>query len=455
MSKDNWKGTSGWGTIDDPTGVLSGRVLVATGGDNSTEDYVLTEIGTVNDFNLTHYSVFMNYAWNLSSNTHPMNGGNFSVVARANTYVGSPALAYNCYLGQIDVANNLVKIIRRYNNVDYVLNQVSLNDTYRSRGVLHSLELRCYDTSPVTLQVSIDGNEVLTVGDTDAKMKITSGGDAGIQSQSGTVYIDNFSIYEYTADGSAPVLWTPEVLTNVVVWLKADSGITHTANVITDWADQSGNSNDALAGGSGSPTLIENATNGLNAVEFDGSANEMSIATNSTLDLNSSSGSIFIVCNSDTTPSTSTSNRAVNKGMSYGLGIGSDATNTDQVFATVNGGTQDSDPDAITNSVYQIIGVVYDTSAVGDATRYGFWVDGENVGVPLLSMGANNFDGLKIGSYGASGFFDGKICEVLVFNEEISISDRQLVEGYLAHKWATWPRLPTTHPYYSVAPTTS
>ena len=32
MSKSNWKGSSGWGAIDDPTGVLNGRVLVGAAG---------------------------------------------------------------------------------------------------------------------------------------------------------------------------------------------------------------------------------------------------------------------------------------------------------------------------------------------------------------------------------------------------------------------------------------
>ncbi|MGI9554876.1 MAG: hypothetical protein ACR2M6_02775 [Vampirovibrionia bacterium] len=452
MSKDNWKGTSGWGTIDDPTGVLSGRVLVATGGDDSTEDYVLTEIGTSNDFDLVHYSAFMNYAWNQAAGTHPMNGGNFSVVARATTYTGDPALAYNCYLGQIDVANNLVKIIRRFNNIEYILNQVALPDSARSRGVLHSLELRCYDTDPVTLQVYIDDVEVLSVGDTDAKMKLTTG-DAGIQSQSGTVYVDNFSIYEYTSDGTAPLLWTPTQLTNVVVWLKADAGITLSGSDVTGWADQSGNSNDASASSS-YPQLVTSATNGLDVVSFDGAGSQISISDAASIDLNSSSGTIFIVQYSDTTPSTSTSNRAVSKGLSYGLGIGSDATNTDQVFATINGGSQDSDPDAITNSVYQILGVVYDSSTSGDATRYGFWVDGTNKGIPVLSMGADNSTDMFIGSNNSTGYFDGNIAEILVFNEELTISQRQLIEGYLAHKWATWPRLPTDHPYYRLAPTT-
>jgi len=45
---------------------------------------------------------------------------------------------------------------------------------------------------------------------------------------------------------------------------------------------------------------------------------------------------------------------------------------------------------------------------------------------------------------------DGKLCEVLVFNETLNTQDRQRVEGYLATKWDLQSLLPTGHPYYKV-----
>ncbi len=46
----------------------------------------------------------------------------------------------------------------------------------------------------------------------------------------------------------------------------------------------------------------------------------------------------------------------------------------------------------------------------------------------------------------------GGIFEVLIFNEALSLPNRQLVEGYLAHKWGTNASLDSNHPYYSTAP---
>lgn len=51
-------------------------------------------------------------------------------------------------------------------------------------------------------------------------------------------------------------------------------------------------------------------------------------------------------------------------------------------------------------------------------------------------------------------FFDGTICEVIVYNTDISTNfyRRQLLEGYLAWKWGAQTKLPSNHLYKNVAP---
>ena len=46
--------------------------------------------------------------------------------------------------------------------------------------------------------------------------------------------------------------------------------------------------------------------------------------------------------------------------------------------------------------------------------------------------------------------FTGYMAEVICYNSTLSTIDRQYIEGYLAWKWGI--RLPTEHPYYSIAP---
>lgn len=43
----------------------------------------------------------------------------------------------------------------------------------------------------------------------------------------------------------------------------------------------------------------------------------------------------------------------------------------------------------------------------------------------------------------------GYIAEILYYNTALSNTDRQNIEGYLAHKWNLVPALPTSHPYYN------
>jgi len=49
--------------------------------------------------------------------------------------------------------------------------------------------------------------------------------------------------------------------------------------------------------------------------------------------------------------------------------------------------------------------------------------------------------------------FIGGFSEVLFFAANLSTTDRQKVEGYLAHKWNLAGNLPADHPYKAAAPT--
>jgi len=49
-------------------------------------------------------------------------------------------------------------------------------------------------------------------------------------------------------------------------------------------------------------------------------------------------------------------------------------------------------------------------------------------------------------------FWNGYISEVILYNRTLSITERQVIEGYLAWKWGIQTQLPVGHPYYSVQP---
>jgi len=47
--------------------------------------------------------------------------------------------------------------------------------------------------------------------------------------------------------------------------------------------------------------------------------------------------------------------------------------------------------------------------------------------------------------------YSSYIAEVIIFNTALSLSNRQLIEGYLAQKWGFQSSLPSGHPYYTAS----
>ena len=52
----------------------------------------------------------------------------------------------------------------------------------------------------------------------------------------------------------------------------------------------------------------------------------------------------------------------------------------------------------------------------------------------------------------ANGSLTGNLYELLVFDNAVDDTDRELLEGYLAHKWGLAAKLPVNHPYKNLAP---
>lgn len=63
---------------------------------------------------------------------------------------------------------------------------------------------------------------------------------------------------------------------------------------------------------------------------------------------------------------------------------------------------------------------------------------------------AGMFDGFN--SYSGNSFMKGYIAEFIVINQTVSDGNRQIIEGYLAHKWGLTGSLPAVHPYKTTSP---
>ena len=93
-----------------------------------------------------------------------------------------------------------------------------------------------------------------------------------------------------------------------------------------------------------------------------------------------------------------------------------------------------------------------------DDTTHNMWNNGDftNKSSNTVTSTATNSTRVGIGGY-ADGSSSQQavnidIAEIVFYQSALSLSNRQLIEGYLAHKWGLTSSLPNDHPYKSTSP---
>ena len=78
------------------------------------------------------------------------------------------------------------------------------------------------------------------------------------------------------------------------------------------------------------------------------------------------------------------------------------------------------------------------------------WVNGQGNATDTNSQ---SISAIRIGKRADNNWpFNGDISEIIIYSATLSTSDRQKIEGYLAHKWGLTDKLPANHPYKNSAP---
>lgn len=104
-------------------------------------------------------------------------------------------------------------------------------------------------------------------------------------------------------------------------------------------------------------------------------------------------------------------------------------------------------PNTVSHSIYLLHRPLTGTNRV-------FYVDGTQVGFSATNTNDNNTNSLIIGNdYSAANrAVSANISEIVISNADLSLSNRQKIEGYLAWKWGLVGSLPALHPYKIIAP---
>jgi hypothetical protein len=258
--------------------------------------------------------------------------------------------------------------------------------------------------------------------------------------------------------------WTPYSLgSSLALWLDATATHTVTLNgsSVSAWGDKSGNGHSLVQDTAAKqPTFGASQINGKPAVIYTDAGEALqSTAFNLGTDAadHSTAINVFIV-GKFTSSVTSTSFLFDGKNNSNERFFGRWVVGADVRFQSVTRNIDEGDGVGEENSTSQAIDsgtnpwlINVENNRQGNSSFIRH--DGTDVSPSLCEFGEEGFDGLVVGNsiYRTQSLL-GLVGEFLIVSGTLSQSEREKIEGYLAHKWGFTANLPSAHPYKTVAP---
>lgn len=245
-----------------------------------------------------------------------------------------------------------------------------------------------------------------------------------------------------------PALWTPAALgASLAAWLDGSdaSTVTTSGTAITQWRDKSGNArhfSQAIATNQPAYSTSSSFAN-RTLPTFDGVDDWMDADGGWVPGF----GSWYVVAHSvSDLQQAQTLFGAVGStvdGFPFGT-LGVISTNSMR-FNNVN--------DPLASSAFVTGTTVKAKNAVNAYSR-GNWFTAMRTPGIFEVVGVGPFgQQIRLGNFGLTGFrFFGPMAEIVHTSTESSTSERQVIEGYLAHKWGLQASLPTGHPFRNSPP---
>ena len=235
--------------------------------------------------------------------------------------------------------------------------------------------------------------------------------------------------------------WTPANI-STALWLDAadSSTITLNGSTVSQWNDKSGNARHAAqATATNQPSYLSIGYNNRPTLSFDGSNDELDVSA-----LSGTTFTIFgvlqagVVSGEDTWMTTRIGSSTAGWEFGYTVaGTAQTRTYGPLQYNVVSPPFTATTPYLHTVMINTPITTIY-SGINGSALN-------QNSGGMVSSSAGIRIGGL-LGNTGA-GRWDGLISEIVISQSTLSPTDRQQLEGYLAHKWGLTDKLPTNHPY--------
>lgn len=238
--------------------------------------------------------------------------------------------------------------------------------------------------------------------------------------------------------GGGGELWTPQLLTTSYWWDASDtSTIVESSNTVTSWTDKT-QGLQFTQGSIAQPTTNTSTINSLNVLDFNGS--QQLVGTTPGL----TQYTKFIVFKRNT-------NSAANNTLS---GVCSPQSQDAIWSGSQQGGSKLSlfqDGTNVQGTTDLLTGIPYQCAGTWDGYTLELFLDGalEAEGNDLTQSNGN---GLELGTFFNTYGLNGSIAEIVLMPKVASLEERQIVEGYLAHKWDIIDSLDAGHPYKASAP---
>jgi hypothetical protein len=237
----------------------------------------------------------------------------------------------------------------------------------------------------------------------------------------------------------------PDDLSGLQLWLKGDTGKTITSGRVTQWNDQSGNSNHAVQA-----TVANAPTDGGDYLNF---LPGWMQTTNPVTAFTAKRGSIFVVhktnnmdVSSTTTDRTILATDATNKwdiSFKYAFDSGTDTwfyhsfiLNTDYPAEGYVASNLMTSYGWCNNADYNDI-MLFELIRDADTTE-SIWHNGKKSGLnPVTVPNVNpDADNIYIGTIdGTNKKFEGHIYEIIIYNRALTAIERQQIEQYLSKKY--------------------
>lgn len=239
-------------------------------------------------------------------------------------------------------------------------------------------------------------------------------------------------------------LWTPAAITTEL-WADASdsSTVTLTSGKVSQWDDKSGNSRHLVQTNSSyQPDYSSASFNDFNAIDYPGTAKWFEVSS-----FGSGTYSWFFAFKVTSNFSTFTF-----------LGdTGSTTTTYVPISAQGSSNTSILRVEGVADpaGAYQIYGGESSQSVstrddVNDQLKLTGNIQGNICGyinIPVIT------DTIKLGYMQTGYFITGELGEVICVSGTPSASNIEKIQGYLAHKWGHYDKLPSDHPYKNGGPT--